>query len=516
MKEFKVYSGTKIADFLQSNRLVDILEGPLGSGKTYALCARIMRHAQDQRPSPVDGIRYTQFAVVRNTMPDLKRTTIRTWLRMFPEATYGRFCYGAAMYHHLRFNDVNCLVDFISLDKDDDVRKLRSTEYTGIAFDELEFTEKVLFDEARSRLRFPPPEHGGPTWRGVFAATNAPPEDHWLPIMTGRVEMPPGLKPDEVSALQWPRDWGWHLQPPAVLEIMDQHGTVTGYRVNPQAENLKHLPEGYYDEQLSGMTKDWIDSRLMVRTVLVTEGTAVWPMFRREVYVSREVLRPRPDYVVYVGLDFGRSPAAVFMQAINNRVLVQHELIGSAEGAERFAPRVRRLLVTEYPGYEVRAFGDPKGQDKSQNDERTAYDIFKHNGITVRAPPGLKQNMIATRVEAVDHLLGEMTDGRPRFAVSPTCRTLIVAMAGRYCNESDEKGELRPKKDRYSNIADALQYVCLGLGEGRAMIGLPQVNDVKPARVMGSRLSMRRGEDNADRSSIMVRRSVLRRVEDYR
>lgn len=516
METFRVKAGTRIAAFLQSTRLVDIIEGPLGSGKTYALCARVIRHAQEQTPSPVDGIRYTQFAMVRNTMPDLKRTTIRTWLRLFPEEVYGRFNYGAAMYHHIKFNDVNCLVDFISLDKDDDVRKLRSTEYTGICFDELEFTEKVLFDEARSRLRFPPPEHGGPKWRGVIAATNAPPEDHWLPIMTGRVEMPPGLKPDEIAALQWPREWGHHLQPPAVLERFDQHGTIVGYYVNPKAENLENLPATYYQEQLGGMTKDWIDSRLMVRTVLVTDGTAVWPMFRREVYVSREVLRPNEGYCVYVGLDFGRSPAAVFMQAINNRVLVQHELIGSAEGAERFAPRVRRLLQTEYPEFEIRAFGDPKGQDKTQNDERTAYDIFKQNGITVRAPPGLKQNMIATRVEAVDHLLGQMTDGRPRFAVSPTCRTLIVAMAGRYCNESDEKGELRPKKDRYSNIADALQYGCLGLGEGRAMIGLPQVSDVKATRVIGSRLSMRRGiEGSGAERTQMLRNSVMRRVSEY-
>jgi hypothetical protein len=31
---------------------------------------------------------------------------------------------------------------------------------------------------------------------------------------------------------------------------------------------------------------------------------------------------------------------------------------------------------------------------------------------------------------------------------------------------------LKPKKDRYSNPADALQYGIIGLGEGRKMIGL--------------------------------------------
>jgi hypothetical protein len=496
---FRVKDGTKLKDFLTSTSMVDVIEGPLGSGKTYALCARIMRHAQEQTRSPIDGVRYTQFALVRNTMPDLKRSTIRTWLRLFPEKIYGKFNFGAAMHHHLMFDRgggdrVDCMVDFISLDKDDDVRKLRSTEYTGVFFDELEFIEKVLFDEARSRLRFPPPEHGGPTWRGVCAATNAPPEDHWLPIMTGRVEMPPGLKPDEEAALKWPQEWGWFLQPAALVERKDQHGTVIGYGINPKSENLENLPVGYYEEQLAGQKKDWIDSRLMVRTVLVTDGSPVWPMFSREAHVANELLRPRLDYPVYLGNDFGRSPATVFVQSVNNRMLVQNELIGSQEGAERFAPKVKRFLTQNYPGCEVRSFGDPKGQDKTQNDERTAYDIFKMNGITMRAPPGLRGNMIGTRIEAVDHVLNEMSDGRPRFAISPNCRTLIVAMAGRYCNEKDEQGELRPKKDRYSNVADALQYVTLGLGEGRAMVGLGPISSMKPINLKKPRHSMRRIE----------------------
>jgi hypothetical protein len=173
---------------------------------------------------------------------------------------------------------------------------------------------------------------------------------------------------------------------------------------------------------------------------------------------------------------------------------VQHELIGSAEGAERFAPKVKRFIAQNYPDFEVRAFGDPKGDDKSQNDERTAYDIFRENGILVRKPPGLKQNMIGTRVDGVDHVLGEMTDGRPRFCVSPACRTLVVAMAGRYCNERDEKGELVPVKNRYSHIADALQYGVLGLGEGRAMVGLKPIGELRGVQTWKRRKRLRRIE----------------------
>jgi Rad3-related DNA helicase len=51
VRQFKVVGGTEVAKFLVSNREVDVIEGPLGSGKTRALCARIMRHAQEQRVS---------------------------------------------------------------------------------------------------------------------------------------------------------------------------------------------------------------------------------------------------------------------------------------------------------------------------------------------------------------------------------------------------------------------------------------------------------------------------------
>src|SRR5262245_54973720 len=98
-----VVAGTKVAEFITSNKSVDVLEGPLGSGKTYLLCARIVRHAQEQKKSPIDGIRYTSFAVVRNTMPDLRRSTIKTWLRLFPEKKFGKFNLGAVMGHHLRY-----------------------------------------------------------------------------------------------------------------------------------------------------------------------------------------------------------------------------------------------------------------------------------------------------------------------------------------------------------------------------------------------------------------------------
>ena len=81
------------------------------------------------------------------------------------------------------------------------------------------------------------------------------------------------------------------------------------------------------------------------------------------------------------------------------------------------------------------------------------------------------------------YALNEMYDGTPRVRISPVCRTLIVGMAGRYFNERDEAGELRPNKGKYSHVCDALQYGLLGLGEGRRMIGLKPTNEMRGMKV---------------------------------
>ena len=490
--KFVLVAGTRVCDFVMSDREVDYIQGPLGSGKTRALCARIMRHAQQQKVSKVTGLRMSRWAIVRNTYPDLKTTTIRTWLEMFPEHIYGRFNWGQPPAHKIRFGDVVLEVDFLALDKPEDVRKLRSTEYTGIAFNELAFIDKELFDEASSRLRYPGKEHGGSEWHGVIGDSNAPDEDHWLAWITGQIDLPPGMTEEEAQQYRWPDHWGFHFQPAAVLEKRNPQGVVIGYEVDPSCENFANLPTGYYQKMLHGKTKAWIDSRMRNVVALVVDGSPVWPMFRVEAHVSSEVLRPNPKYPVDVGLDFGRQPAAIFGQAINQRALIQHELLGLNEGAVTFAPKVKRFLAQNYPGFEIRLWGDPKGQDKGQADERTAYDIFAANGLRVVPAPNLKQNMIATRIDAVTSILEDMHDGRPRFVLSPMCRTLKVAMAGRYHLEREETGELKPKKDRYSNPADALQYLMLGMGEGRAMIGLGPIGDLKGIRVYAGRKTMRR------------------------
>jgi hypothetical protein len=331
----------------------------------------------------------------------------------------------------------------------------------------------------------------------VIADMNAPTEDNWVVKMTGEVPPPEDTTPEEMVEYQWPAGWDYFVQPPALIEEFGPDGkTVTGYRVNPLAENLTWLPriddKIAYIEMIKGKKKRWIDSRLMNRITAPVEGEAVWPMFVDETHVAKQNLAYNPSFAVYVGLDFGRRPAAVFAQLIGDRWVVFGELVGHDEGSTTFAPRVRRWLFWHCKGlvdYEdtaslefavkagrLRLFGDPKGADGVQSSEITAYDVFRDHGMRVDPAP-VPTNDIGTRIEAVEYVLNGLRDGMPRFLLSPACRTLKMAMAGGYHFKKGDMLKVAPVKDRYSDIADALQYMILGAGEGRVMTGRGRPHD---------------------------------------
>ena len=66
-----------------------------------------------------------KFAVVRNTWPQLRDTTIKTYLEWFPEAYFGRYTVTDHRYM-IRYMDCEIELIFKALDTPDDVRDLLS------------------------------------------------------------------------------------------------------------------------------------------------------------------------------------------------------------------------------------------------------------------------------------------------------------------------------------------------------------------------------------------------------
>ena len=98
-QEIDFSTSPTICRFFEDHNPVRLIIGPVGSGATTACCTEIMRRALEQEPSPHDGIRRFKALVVRNTVPELKRTTIETWLSVFPEQACGPMRGSAPVQH---------------------------------------------------------------------------------------------------------------------------------------------------------------------------------------------------------------------------------------------------------------------------------------------------------------------------------------------------------------------------------------------------------------------------------
>ena len=62
-----------LARFMKSEAFGRIAAGPVGSGKTTSCVLELLRRSLMQSAAPVDGMRYTRFAVVRQTLKQFER-----------------------------------------------------------------------------------------------------------------------------------------------------------------------------------------------------------------------------------------------------------------------------------------------------------------------------------------------------------------------------------------------------------------------------------------------------------
>lgn len=503
--------GYVLERFLLANDDVSMIQGPIGSGKTRAAIMRMIRHCSEQ-PLQKDNKRRSRWAVIRQTYPELKTTTIAAFLEMFPDGSeFGEMSWSPPFTYHFRHGDIEADFIFLALEKEDDAKKMRSLEVTGIYVNETQYLTLHLFVEALSRTgRYPAVKDGGCTWAGAIADMNAPEALHWAPIMFGMTPVPDYFTADEVRTHKRPPGWNMYRQPPALIETLDEKGEVTGYEVNPQAENLRWLRNAgeYYSKKLAGATKAWIDANLLNRPAAVMKGRAVYGSFASERHVSRTPLNFSPDLDLYGGFDFGITPACVFGQTLRGFVYPLFEMYAEDIGADAFAPLVRAELQRRYPNLDfanrVKLFGDPGGNTRVQTDTTTPFQIFRKHGLMMQLAPG--GNRLAGpmgRKDLVDQILNRYIEGRPALQLDPSCRMLANGLGGGYQFKDIHSATGNYKSDQivknqYSHVTEAFQYMCLGMGEGRELLiggARPRpTNTLQTARVYdrGARRLVRR------------------------
>tara|TARA_B100002019_G_scaffold26200_2_gene20152 strand:+ start:4681 stop:6201 length:1521 start_codon:yes stop_codon:yes gene_type:complete len=463
--------GKVLKAFMKDDTFFRGIRGPVGSGKSVGCCVEVFRRALMQKKNK-DGIRRSRWAIIRNTNPQLKTTTIKTWLDWFPENDWGRFHWSVPYTHHIKQSDIDLEVIFLALDRPEDVKKLLSLELTGIWINEAREVPKSIIDACTMRVgRFPSMREGGPSWSGVIADTNAPEEDHWWPIMSGEVPIPDHIPREQAKMLVKPDNWNFYTQPSGMTEKTNQEGVVIDYNPNKNAENSKHMLESYYSNLIRGKTKSWIDVYVMNRLGTIQDGKPVYPMFAPEMHIAKEEIAIADGVPVYIGIDFGLTPAAVFGQKVRGRWLIQSEIVAIDMGIVRFAELLRQEIATRFGNQEVYIFGDPAGDFRAQTDETTPFQILRGAGLRAIPAPS---NSVDLRLESVSQSLNKMVDGRSGFLIDRRCPSLIKGFEGGYhykrIEVSGERYADKPDKNMYSHIHDALQYLMLGAGEGRQLM----------------------------------------------
>ena len=471
--------GEVLKSFMKDDTFFRGIRGPVGSGKSVACCIEVFRRALSQEKS-ADGIRKSRWAIIRNTNPQLRTTTIKTWLDWFPENEWGMFNWSVPYTHRIKKGDIDLEVIFLALDRPEDVKKLLTVEVTGIWINEARELGKSIIDACTMRVgRFPSMRDGGPTWTGVIADTNAPEEDHWWPIMSGEVPVPDHIPREQAKMLVKPTNWRFYTQPSGMVEVKDEDGEIEDYAPNKVAENVKNMLKSYYPNLVQGKTKSWIDVYVMNRLGTIQDGKPVYAMFVTDTHVAKEEIPVAASLPLYVGIDFGLTPAAVLGQKVRGRWLIQSEIVAIDMGIVRFAEVLREELATRFPDCpDVLIFGDPAGDFRAQTDESTPFHILRGAGL--RAVPA-PSNSVDLRLEAVSSQLNKMSEGKPAFLLDRRCSTLIKGFEGGYSYRrmevSGERYADKPDKNMYSHIHDALQYLLLGAGEGRNLI-----SNQKPAQ----------------------------------
>ena len=443
-----------IARFMRSAAFGRLIAGPVGSGKTTGCVMECLRRAMGQSKAK-DGIRYTRFAFVRQTLKQLKDTVLKdvnSWL-----AGLGEWKVSDGTYY-LNFGDVNSEWIFVPLENSDDQARLLSMQLTGAWISEAIECNFDILPAVSGRIgRYPSGNRGAPTWMGIIADTNLP-----------------------VEGSDW---WKFMTQPPPNWQIFIQPGGMT-----PDAENLNYLLQTeetirlpinhprrlaqgrrYYEQfvEMYGSEHLWVRRYVDAQFGDDPSGEAVFKAsFKSNFHVVEDTLII-PGYPLIIGQDFGRNPWSLICQVDHmGRLLVHKEIPATNVGLEKHVEQSLRgvLYREEFIGLKVILVGDPSGVAKGTIAEESSFEALKRMGLPAFPAP---TNDIDPRLRAVEALLGRQTNGGPSLLISRRgCPFLTRGMSGGYRYTKHKDGALKTVPEKYdregfSHVADCLQYVCL-------------------------------------------------------
>jgi hypothetical protein len=71
------------------------------------------------------------------------------------------------------------------------------------------------------------------------------------------------------------------------------------------AENIRNLPQDYYENMIPGKTKEWVDVYVHGKYGFVADGKPIYPEYNDDIHYVDEDYTVDPKKTVYIGIDFG-------------------------------------------------------------------------------------------------------------------------------------------------------------------------------------------------------------------
>jgi hypothetical protein len=459
------------------------IRGSVGSGKSSGCILHCFLNALEQPPG-IDGVRRSKYAVLRASYPNLKSTTIDSWINDWfgplINVVYDIPIRGEILMDHPDGKTkVEMKLIFLALDREEDVNKLQSLQCNGAHLNEAAEIPRGVFQMLKSRVnRYPRMrtlDKIHPDYRDQYKPFlnkfgklgaykpfiihdyNSIATEHWL------YKIAEEEKPDKHA---------FYTQPPALLMCPKSEGFVEDaegnwYKFNPEADNLENLNEDYYIDQCQGADPDWISVFVLNNYGSLRAGKPVYKMYNDKIHYSDKPYEVKKGLPIIVGVDTGLTPAAAFMQlTTTGELVVFDEIVTEDTSIHEFAyDHLWPLIRNKYKGFRFEFYVDPENK-RGQTDKKTAKDIMIKSGLPVSLG---KTNNPAQRFESVVFFLRKVSG----FRLTPDVPVLRKGFISEFKFEKvsttvqGTKWKEKPEKNIYSHIHEALQYGAMEFVEGK-------------------------------------------------
>jgi len=391
-----------------------------------------------------DGIRRSRAVIVRNTMPQLKDTTLVSWGYWFKDGQAGVWRETDKKFT-LRFDDVECEVLFRPLDTEADVQRVLSLEVTFAILDEfVEIPRKIIEALAARCGRYPSAKDGGATNWGMWGSSNPSTEDNWW---YGYLHM---LCEDKNQNM-----------PPVAKYFKQPSG------LSEAAENVENLPgaRDYYTSLMSGKSEAWIKQFIESEWGFSVSGKPVVSSLNPAIHFTKGLLL-NPHLPLVAGLDPRLAGSAfIFGQMdLDGCLNVLGELVQSGFGAERLvSERLRPYMRARWPEItldNLLVAADPAAANRAQTDEKSVVDKIKRF-VKVDCETN---NRLPLRLDAIEYFMTRLVHGKPALRIDERmCPVLSRALRGGWRFKVDQRKDTvagEPEKNPYSHPGDGFGYLC--------------------------------------------------------